>query len=49
MDPQVFTLKVQGAEARYSQEIEIHEEFDKTAPDGRKLSLAITNKEFCLI
>lgn len=46
MDPQVFTLKVQGAEARYSQEIEIHEEFDKTAPDGRKLSLAITNKEF---
>lgn len=45
MDSQVFTINVQGAEARYSQEIEIHKEFDETSGD-EKLTLAITNKEF---
>lgn len=45
MDSQVFTINVEGAEARYSQEIEVHEEFDENNLDGRKMSLTITNKE----
>lgn len=46
MDSQVFTVNVKGAEARYGQEIEIHESFDDMQMDEGKLSMTVTNKEY---
>lgn len=45
MDAQVFTINVKGAEARYSQETELHEEFDESKMERHKLSMTITKKE----
>lgn len=47
MDSQVFTMKVRGAEALYSQEIEIHDDFNDSAqdPNSKRTSL-VSSKQF---